>query len=154
MCLNKGDILSTTQYFKFLLNIYFKGQVLKCSLRNDTPVSFKQFPGVDFEKPNENVNEPFMAFKSLASNPKSKIVDLSNHHLYLPPAPTITEKAEENSTLIENTINSTTTNNNNSNNINNNPNAEIRSNEDISKNASHLLEKIEATEKAAKMTSS
>lgn len=113
-------------------------------------MSFKQLPINDSEKPSDNATEPFMAFKSLANSPKNKIVNLSNHHLYLPPAPTIREKAEENSTLIENTINSTTNNNNNT---NNNTNTEMKSNEDISKNSSSSLEKEETTSKAAAVAS-
>ena len=106
-------------------------------------MSFQRIPIEQKLNSSEMVNEQYLAFKAISSNSKNKIINLSNHHLYLPPAPTIKEKAEENSTLIENTINSTTNTNPNNTNmvINTNDKKSNESNsDDILKESSNLIE--------------
>jgi hypothetical protein len=103
-------------------------------------VSFQRIPIEQKLNSSETVNEQYLAFKAISSNSKNKIINLSNHHLYLPPAPTIKEKAEENSTLIENTINSTENTINNMV-INTNDKKSNESNsDDILKESSNLIE--------------
>ncbi len=73
------------------------GPVIRLSIKKDRPMSFQQY-----SKYNTDLNDTTQYINCNKSRQQNQIVNLSNHHIYLPPAPTIAdEKPQEDSTLIE-----------------------------------------------------
>ncbi len=63
-------------------------------MRKDQPMKFQQYPKISTDM---TENSQYITF----SKTRQQIVNLSNHHIYLPPAPSIVDKMpDEDSTLI------------------------------------------------------
>ena len=86
-------------FLKYLILENFKGPIIRLLIKNNEPVSFQQYPLI---KKNINPDEDIIRYNG--QNNKSQIINLANHHIYLPPTPTMIGKLEENSTLIEKSV--------------------------------------------------